>query len=293
MRIAVNVNGRLTDDRQATISVFDHGFLYGEGVYETLRTYNRRPFLLDRHLGRLRASAAAIGLAVPLDDAAFGARIDTTMAAVDAGEPPERYVRLILTRGVGDLSYDPDSCPEPSLVVMVRPHREVDPAVQARGVKVLVSSIVRNHPEALSPRIKSNNLLNNALAMQEALRAGADEALMCNYRGEVAECAQSNVFVVRGGEALTPPLATGLLEGVTRNFLFEIGPDAGIPVRERTLRLAEIQTADEIFITSTTREVLPVTTLDGRPVGAGTPGPITRALADAFRRNARSRAETR
>ena len=293
MRIAVNVNGRLTDDRQATISVFDHGFLYGEGVYETLRTYNRRPFLLDRHLGRLRASAAAIGLAVPLDDAAFGARIDTTMAAVDAGEPPERYVRLILTRGVGDLSYDPDSCPEPSLVVMVRPHREVDPAVQARGVKVLVSSIVRNHPEALSPRIKSNNLLNNALAMQEALRAGADEALMCNYRGEVAECAQSNVFVVRGGEALPPPLATGLLEGVTRNFLFEIGPDAGIPVRERTLRLAEIQTADEIFITSTTREVLPVTTLDGRPVGAGTPGPITRALADAFRRKARSRAETR
>ena len=288
MCIAVNVNGRLTDDRHATISVFDHGFLYGEGVYETLRTYNRRPFLLDRHLGRLRASAAAIGLAVPLDDAAFGARIAATMAAVDTAEPPERYVRLVLTRGVGDLSYDPVSCPEPSLVIIVRPHREIEPAVQARGVKVLVSSIVRNHPEALSPRIKSNNLLNNALAMQEALRAGADEALMCNYRGEIAECAQSNVFLVRGGEALTPPLATGLLEGVTRNFLFEIGPGAGIPVRERTLRLAEIETADEIFITSTTREVLPVTTLDGRPVGAGTPGPVTRALADAFRRRARS-----
>ena len=286
MRIAVNVNGRLTDDRQATISVFDHGFLYGAGVYETLRTYNRRPFLLDRHLRRLRASAAAIGLAVPLDDAAFEARIDATMAAVEADEPPERYIRLLLTRGVGDLSYDPAACPEPSLVIIVRPHREVAPAVRERGVKLVVSSLLRNHPEALSPRIKSNNLLNNALAMQEALRAGADEALMCNYRGEIAECAQSNVFLVRGGEALTPPLATGLLEGVTRNFLFEIGPELRIPVREQVLRLDESQAADEIFITSTTREVLPVTTLDGRPVGAGAPGPVTLALADAFRRTA-------
>ena len=293
MRIAVNVNGRLTDDRQATISVFDHGFLYGAGVYETLRTYNGRPFLLDRHLRRLRASAAAIGLAVPLDDAAFGARIDATMEAVDADEPPERYVRLVLTRGVGDLSYDPASCPEPSLVIIVRPHREVAPAVRERGVRLVVSSLLRNHPDALSPRIKSNNLLNNALAMQEALRAGADEALMCNYRGEIAECAQSNVFLVRDGEALTPPLATGLLEGVTRNFLFEIGPEAGIGVRERTLRLDEIGSADEIFITSTTREVLPVTTLDGRPIGTGAPGPITQALADAFRRRARGAASQR
>ena len=286
MRIAVNVNDRLTDDRHATISVFDHGFLYGAGVYETLRTYNRRPFLLDRHLGRLRASAAAIGLAVPLDDAAFEARIDATMAAVDVDQPPERYIRLLLTRGVGDLSYDPDSCPDPSLVIIARPHREVAPEVRQRGVKVVVSSLVRNHPGALSPRIKSNNLLNNALAMQEALRAGADEALMGNYRGEIAECAQSNVFLVRGGEALTPPLATGLLEGVTRNFLFEIGPETGVPVRELALRLDEIETADEMFITSTTREVLAVTTLDGRPVGTGAPGPVTRALADAFRRKA-------
>lgn len=287
MRIAVNVNGRLSDDGHATISVFDHGFLYGEGVYETLRTYDGRPFLLDRHLNRLRASAAAIGLAVPLDDAAFAARIDATMGAVDVAEPPERYIRLVLTRGVGDLSYDPGSCPHPSLVIIVRPHREVAPAVRERGVKVVVSSRMRNHPDALSPRIKSNNLLNNALAMQEALRAGADEALMCNYRGEIAECAQSNVFLVRDGEALTPPLATGLLEGVTRNLLFEIGPEIGIAVRERTLPLKEVETADEVFITSTTREVLPVTTLDGRPVGSGVPGPVTRALAEAFRRRAR------
>ena len=288
MHIAVNANGRLTDDRQATISVFDHGFLYGEGVYETLRTYNRRPFLLDRHLDRLRASAAAIGLTVPLDDCTLGARIDTTMAAVDVAEPLERYVRLVLTRGVGDLSYDPDTCPAASLVIIARPHREVAAAVRERGIRVVVSSVVRNHPYALNPRIKSNNLLNNAMAMQEALRAGADEALMRNYRGEIAECAQSNVFLVRGGEALTPPLASGLLEGVTRNFLFEIGPEIGIPVRERTLRLEEIRTADEIFITSTTREVLPVTTLDGRPVGTGAPGPITQALAEAFRRQAHS-----
>ncbi len=290
MRIAVNVNGRLTDDRQATISVFDHGFLYGAGVYETLRTYGGRPFLLDRHLRRLRASAAAIGLAVPLDDAAFEARIGATMAAVEADDPPERYIRLLLTRGVGDLSYDPATCPEPSLVIIVRPHREVAREVRERGVKLVVSSLLRNHPEALSPRIKSNNLLNNALAMQEALRAGADEALMCNYRGEIAECAQSNVFLVRGGQALTPPLATGLLEGVTRNFLFEVGPDIGIPVREQVLRLEELESVDEMFITSTTREVLAVTTLDGRPVGTGAPGPVTRALGDEFRHRARGTA---
>lgn len=280
----VNVNGRISDGTSAVVSVFDHGFLFGAGIYETLRTYHRAPFLLDRHLRRLRASADAIGLSVPLGDGQFAARIDETMAA--AQEAGESYVRLVVTRGVGALSYDPAVCPEPTVVVIVMPHVELPPTLRADGIQVTVSSVIRNHPRALDPRIKSNNLLNNALAMQEALRRGASEALMRNHRGELSECAQSNFFLVRQGEALTPPLESGLLEGVTRNFLFEIGRAAGVPVRETVLRDADLGTADEAFVTSSTREVLPVTAIDGRQVGAARPGPVTRALAREYLRQA-------
>ena len=151
------------------------------------------------------------------------------------------------------------------------------------GITIVRSSIVRNHPAALNPIIKSNNLLNNALAMQEAIKAGADEALMCNYRGEIAECAQSNIFIVRDGVALTPRLDTGLLEGVTRNFVFEVGAAAGIPVREAVIQPDDLAAADEVFITGTTREVLAVTTLDTTPVRDGRPGPVTKALSKKFR----------
>ena len=290
MNVAVNVNGRIWDAAHATVSVLDRGFLFGEGVYETLRTYNRRPFLLDRHLARLRASAGLIALEVPLDDATYTARIDETMAAVSTGDADadvdadhELYIRVLLTRGVGDLTYHPDSCPTPTAVIIARPHAETPARVAARGIKVVMSSVMRNHPDALSPRIKSNNLLNNALAMQEAIRAGADEALMCNYRGELAECAQSNIFLVRDGAALTPPLEAGLLEGITRNFVFEVGRAAGITVREEVLRRDDLRTADELFITGTTREVLAVTAVDNVPVGDGQPGRLTRALAAKFR----------
>ena len=285
MQIAIDVNGRLGDAQSAGVPVLDRGFLFGEGVYETLRTYDRQPFLLDRHLARLRASAERIALKPPLDDSAFSARIRATMRAVDA--PGERSIRLLLTRGAGELSYDLANCPPPTVVIIVRPHAETPADVAACGIGIVQSSVMRNHPQALNPRIKSNNLLNNALAMQEALRAGAAEALMCNHRGELAECAQSNFFLVRGGAALTPPVEAGILEGVTRNFVFEVGASAGIPVREETLRPADLATADELFVTSTTREVLAVTRVDRRPVGDGRRGPVTRALAEVFRRLAR------
>ena len=280
----VNVNGQIDDPQSAVVSVFDHGFLYGEGVYETLRTYNHRPFLLARHLDRLRASAAWIALTVPLSDDEFADRIDETMDAADV--PSERYIRLLLTRGIGELSYDPTVCPDPTVVIIVKAHDETAPDVLARGVSIVVSSVLRNHPQAINPRIKSNNLLNNALAMQEALRSGADEALMRNHRGEISECAQSNFFLVRKGEALTPPLDAGLLEGVTRNFLFGVGRAIDVPVREAVITDSDLDSADEMFITSTTREVLPVTSIDGHPVASGLPGPVTRALAEAFRRQA-------
>ena len=281
---AVNVNGKIGDAETAVVPVFDHGFLFGEGVYETLRTYNRRPFLLDRHFRRLRASAAAIGLEVPLTDDQLASRIDATAAAADVDG--ERYIRLLVTRGVGELSYDPRACGEPTVVIIVKAHAETPPDVQARGIDIIVSSVMRNHPAAVDPRIKSNNLLNNALAMQEALRRGAGEALMRNHRGEFSECSQSNFFLVRGGEALTPPLEAGLLEGVTRNFLFEVARAVEVPARYAVLGDADLAAADEMFITSTTREVLPVTAVDGRPVGSGAPGPVTRALADGFRARA-------
>ena len=285
MQIAIDVNGRLGDAESASVLVLDRGFLFGEGVYETLRTYGRQPFLLDRHLARLRASAERIALEPPLDDAVFADRILSTMQAVDA--PGERSIRLLLTRGPGELGYGLANCPPPTVVVIVRPHPETPADVAARGIGIVESSIMRNHPDALSPRIKSNNLLNNALAMQEALRAGAAEALMCNHRGELAECAQSNIFLVRDGVALTPPVDAGILEGVTRNFVFDVGSSAGIPVREETLFPSDLASADELFVTSTTREVLAVTRVGRRPVGAGWPGPVTRALAEEFRRLAR------
>ncbi len=282
MNIAVNVNATITDAEHATVSALDRGFLFGEGVYETLRTYNRRPFLLDRHLDRLRCSAGHLSLTVPLDDVGYAERIAETVAAV-SDKQTELYIRLLVTRGVGDLTYDPNSCPDPTAVIIVRPYAGASAKLDEKGITVVRSSIVRNHPAALNPIIKSNNLLNNALAMQEAIKAGADEALMCNYCGEIAECAQSNIFIVRDGVALTPRLDTGLLEGVTRNFVFEVGSAAGIPVREAVIQPEDLAAADEVFITGTTREVLAVTTLDTTPVRDGQPGPVTKRLSQKFR----------
>ncbi|MFL6280610.1 MAG: aminotransferase class IV [Vicinamibacterales bacterium] len=283
---AVYVNGRIARAEDATIPVYDHGFLYGEGVYETLRTYNRVPFLYDRHLRRLRASAGYLELAVPFSNGELASRIAETMAA--AGPLQEAYIRILLTRGVGELTYDLQSTPVPSLIIIVKPLEEVPARILTDGIKVALVPILRNHPGSVNPVIKSNNLLNNALAMQEANRRGADEGLMCNYRGELSECSQANFFIVRGGAALTPKNEAGLLEGLTRDFLFEVGQDAGVDVRYETLFPADLESADEAFITSTTRELSPVTQIDNRPVGNGKPGAITRKLLDAYRRRAQT-----
>jgi branched-chain amino acid aminotransferase len=288
MAATVNVNGRVFDQAHAVISVFDHGFLYGEGVYETLRTYNGQPFLFDRHTRRLRNSAGMLTLAVPLTDDQLDARIRETMEAAGLGEGAgvEAYIRVLVTRGVGDLSYDPATCPAPSVVVIVKAHVGPPAEVFERGVAVALVPIIRNHPGTVNPLIKSNNLLNNALAMQEAARRGGFEGVMRNYRGELAECTQSNLFVVKDGAALTPPLDAGLLAGITREFLFEVGREAGIPVREAVLRDADLFGADEAFLTSSTREVVPIVQVDSTTIGGGSPGPITRALLRGYRADA-------
>jgi branched-chain amino acid aminotransferase len=293
IRGAVYVNGTIRPAAQAVVPVYDHGFLYGEGVYETLRTYNRVPFLYDRHMRRLRASAGHLHLGVPYSDAALRGWIDETVeAAGDLGTTNEAYIRLLHTRGVGELTYDVGATPTPTLVIIVKPVEETPARVREQGIRIALVSVMRNHPASVNPIIKSNNLLNNALAMQEANRRGGEEGLMCNHRGELSECSQSNFFLVRGGAVLTPKSAAGLLEGVTRAFLFDVGRDLGIEVRDETLYPKDLETADEIFITSTTRELSPVTRVDDRVIGSGRPGPVTLALLDGYRRRAHEMTRT-
>ena len=286
MNAVVFVNGRITDAAQASVPVFDHGFLYGEGIYETLRTYDRQPFLFDRHMARLRQSAALMDLDVPFADEALAADVARTMAAHPGLD--EAYIRILLTRGVGELTYNPAACPTPTLVIIVKPFPAPPAQSFTEGIRLALVAVRRNHPAALNPRIKSNNLLNNALAMQEALRAQADEALMQNHAGELAECSQSNFFLVRGGRVETPPVSAGLLPGVTRQFVLELATSLGLPAIEATLTPADLSSADEAFITGTTREVTPVVTIDGRPIGAGVPGPVTIRLLNAFRDRVRT-----
>ena len=290
MPTAINVNGRIAYGTDATIPVLDHGFLYGEGVYEVCRTYHGHPLLFDRHMRRMRNSAGMIALPIPLTDGEALALVTQTLAAGSLATPglpgPEAYVRLLLTRGVGELSYDPASCPRPTVVVIVKPHVKPAADIYDEGVRVSLVPIVRNHPLSLNPLIKSNNLLNNALAMQDALKQGAFEAVMRNHRGEIAECSQSNLFVVKGGTAITPPIDAGLLAGITREFLFEVAQEMGVPMAESLVRDEDLLGADEAFLTSTTREVVPIVLVDDHRVGSGRPGPVTRALLEGFRRRA-------
>ena len=226
MNAVVYVNGTISRGEAASISVFDHGFLYGEGVYETLRTYERVPFLFDRHLARLRHSSSMMTLDVPWSDAELGTRVDETMQAhPELAGTTEAYIRILVTRGVGDLSYHLSAAPTPSLVIIVKPLVLPLERTFSDGIALSLVGIRRNHPRALNPMIKSNNLLNNALAMQEAYTRGADEALMLNQAGELAECSQSNVFLVLDGAVVTPPLSAGLLPGITRAFVLDIGYD--------------------------------------------------------------------
>jgi branched-chain amino acid aminotransferase len=235
-----------------------------------------------------------INLDVPLNNEEFTARLTETItaardASLSASSPssspsaPEWYVRVLLTRGVGELSYDPAACPKPSLVIIVKTLDVPAPQAYETGVPVVLVSVMRNHPDSVNPLIKSNNLLNNALAMQEAVRRGAFEGVMRNYRGEISECTTANIFVVKDGLALTPPLDAGLLAGITREFLFELGPVQGVPVRDAVLRDEDLFGADEAFLTSTTRELVPIVRVDDRNIGDGKPGPVTRKLLQAFR----------
>jgi branched-chain amino acid aminotransferase len=284
MPLKVYINGRFYDQHDARISVYDHGLLYGDGVFEGMRAYNGRVFRMQQHLDRLWESAQAIWLRIPQTKDQIAAAIEETLrlnALRDA------YIRLVVTRGAGTLGLDPNRCADPQ-VIIITDHITLYPQeFYDRGLEIVTAATIRNHPAALSPRIKSLNYLNNILAKIEGLKAGCIEALMLNTAGQVTECTGDNVFIVRRGELFTPPLDAGILAGVTRQAVMELAQQAGIAVHEMPLTRHDLYVADECFLTGTAAEVIAVVKIDNRVIGSGTPGPITRDLTERFHRLAR------
>ena len=275
----ISVNGALTPPEQAVVSPLDRGFLFGDSVYETLRTYGGRPFRLARHLERLRRSADALD--IPYDRAPVDVRREIERT-IESAANPESAVRVILSRGVGPPGYDPEPCGPPTVVVHARPCPPIPESWRREGIDVAIVRVTRNAATSLDPAIKCSNLLNNFLAWREAHRLGAYEPILLNLRDQLTEGASSNVFLVRGGRLLTPPLEDGLLGGITREAVLDLARRAGMPAAEETLGPEDLRRADEAFITSTLKGVLPVRRCDGWPVRDGRPGPLTRRLAAEY-----------
>jgi branched-chain amino acid aminotransferase len=274
MPLKVWVDGKFYDKEDAKISVYDHGLLYGDGVFEGIRVYRGKIFECEAHLRRLFDSARGIRLTPPRSAEQLKAAMEET---VRINQFSDCYIRLVVTRGVGYLGLNPNKCPNPS-VFIIADTIELYP----RGMFIITSSVLRTHPNSLSPRIKSLNYLNNILAKIEAIDAGVPEAVMLNQDGNVAECTGDNIFIVRHGQIQTPTTADGILEGVTRQVMLDLCKKLSISCVEKTLQRHDLYVAEECFLTGTAAEVVPVTQIDGRPVGDGKPGPITRNLMGAF-----------
>ncbi|MFQ5718840.1 MAG: aminotransferase class IV [Acidobacteriota bacterium] len=273
------IDGRVHAREEAKISAFDHGFLYGDSIYETIRTARGRPFLLDRHLSRLRQSAAIVEMVLSRGDRFFADAITNTLAAVDH---PESAIRIVVTRGVGDLGYERHLCGALTTLIYVRPMPSIREPGPRRGVRIAVVDIRRNDRSAVSPAAKTSNLLNNILGSYQAQKQGAEEGIMLNRDGYVAEGTMSNLFIVRRERVQTPPLDVGILPGITRGFVLDLARSAGLDVVERRFRPDQLTAADEVFLTGTTKGILPVTRVDRHAIGDGSPGPITRRLIHLF-----------
>ena len=284
MALKVWIDGRLHDKEDAKISVYDHGLLYGDGVFEGIRVYNGRIFECDAHIDRLWASAKAVRMTIPLSREQVRSAMEET---IKANNFRDCYIRLVVTRGVGYLGLNPNKCPTPTVIVITDTIDMYPKETYEKGMTVITASVIRNHPNALSPRIKSLNYLNNILAKIEAVDAGVPEAIMLNHEGNVAECTADNIFIVRGGVVLTPGTADGILEGITRKVIIELCRAHGIPIHEKTLQRHDLYVADECFLTCSAAEVIPVTKIDGRTIGTGEPGPVTRKLMEIFHRHVR------
>ena len=280
----IYLNNRFVKEEAAVVSVFDHGFLYGDGVYETIRSYGNRLFMRDQHLARLRRSADAIGLKIP--DRDWPDLLHEAMTRNEVGnDRVDAYIRITISRGVGDIGLDPALCPDPTIVIMTKPLRPPSPDLYREGVSLIVAKTRRNLPSALDPQIKATNFLNNILAKREAIAVGAFDSLLLNWESDLAEGTVSNVFFVAAGRLCTPSLACGILDGITRNIVLTLAREAQIPVEEGQFDVHALRLADECFLSNTTMEVMPATTLDGRPVGDGKPGPVTQALHRQFAAN--------
>ena len=279
MAEVVWINGQIHPREEACISVFDHGFLYGDSIYETVRTSRGRPFLLDRHLQRLAQSAAAIHLDLDMGPADYRQAVN---AALTAAANPESVMRLVVTRGEGDIGYGQSLCRTPNSLVFVRPMRSLREPGARRGARVAIVNVLRNDRRTVSPEIKSGNLLNNILGAHEAESRGVDEGIMLNPRGLVAEGTMTNIFIVVEGEVRTAPPETGILPGITRGFVLELARAAGLPAREAEFGPDDLREADEAFLTGTTRGIQPVVEVDGTPGADGRPGPVTRRLLREF-----------
>lgn len=275
----VYLNGTLVPQEDAKISVYDHGLLYGDGVFEGIRVYGGAAFLLEEHIARLYESAKAIRLEMPLNPNEMLQAVQDTLAA---NEIDDGYVRLVVTRGVGTLGLDIRKTSNPQIIIIADTITLYPPEYYEKGLHLVTASTIRNHPQALSPRIKSLNYLNNILAKIEGTDAGTVEALMLNHKGEVAECTGDNIFVIKGGVIRTPPAEAGILEGITRRAVIGLAQDAGLEVRETPLTRHDIYIAEECFLTGTAAEVIAVVSLDGRTIGEGQPGPITQDLHRRF-----------
>jgi len=281
MALKIYIDGKIVDESEAKISVFDHGFLYGDGVFEGMRAYAGKVFKLGEHLERLYSSAKAIALKIPMSREELAAATEKTM---QANQLRDAYIRLVVSRGAGDLGLDPRKCRKPTVVIITASIELYPEELYENGLEVITGSVRRVNPAALNPRIKSCNYLNNILAKIEGIRAGVLEVLMLNDRGCVAECTGDNIFRVAGRMVETPPPDAGILEGVTRNTVMELARASGLAVRERDLTLYDLYTAEEVFLTGTAAEIIAVTKIDGRDVGSGKPGPVTADLRGAFRK---------
>ncbi len=276
----VFINGSLLPEDQATVSVFDHGLLYGDGVFEGIRVYGGKVFLMKEHVERLYESAGSIRLHIPMTPEEMTAAVDQTVAA---NKLTDGYVRLVVTRGAGTLGLDLRRTANPQIIIIADTITMYPPEMYENGMALVTASTIRNHPAAVSPRVKSLNYLNNIMAKAEGTDAGSEEALMLNHKGEVAECTGDNIFIVKRGIVKTPPPEAGILEGITRNAVIRLARSLDMTVVETALERHDIFIADECFLTGTAAEVIAVVSLDGRTIGEGRPGPVTRQLLDGFR----------
>ncbi len=273
------LDGVVLDGAEACIPVTDHGLLYGDGIFEGLRVIRGRVFRLEDHLARFASAARALALQLPHDRDAIR---EIILETVRAHGTPDAYVRLILTRGDGSLGVDPTNCPSPRLICIVAVVEIYSEEILARGLDLVTSSLRRPPPDVLDPRVKSLNYLNNAMAKLEARQRGADEALMLNAAGNIAEASVANLFVLRDGELRTPPGSDGALEGITRRTLLELADQMGLPARECTLGRFDVFAAEEIILCGTGAGIVSVRSLDGRSVGGGRPGPVSQKLRAAY-----------